>query len=112
MGVYYTKTRPGLYSIIKKACNKAKIAAFTPNKLPLPLSAIIENQALERSDIRAFELKKIPTIFFSSGEHDDYHRPTDTANKIDPKILATRAKAIYLVVKYLSNISKKKLRIK
>jgi hypothetical protein len=35
------------------------------------------------SDHMAFALKKVPVLFFFSGMHKDYHRPTDTADKIN-----------------------------
>jgi len=35
------------------------------------------------SDHTSFAAKKIPVLFFFSGLHSDYHKPTDTADKID-----------------------------
>lgn len=35
------------------------------------------------SDHTSFLAKKIPALFFFSGLHSDYHKPTDTADKID-----------------------------
>ncbi|MDB5298177.1 MAG: ywaD [Phycisphaerales bacterium] len=35
------------------------------------------------SDHMSFGLKKVPVLFFFSGLHADYHRPTDTADKIN-----------------------------
>lgn len=35
-----------------------------------------------RSDYGPFWNEEIPFLFFSSGEHPDYHKPTDTADKI------------------------------
>lgn len=40
------------------------------------------------SDHQSFALKKIPVLFFFSGIHPDYHRPTDTADKINYEGLA------------------------
>jgi hypothetical protein len=37
------------------------------------------------SDHMSFARKKIPVLFFFSGLHMDYHRPTDTADKINYK---------------------------
>jgi aminopeptidase YwaD len=37
----------------------------------------------EGSDHVSFNGKRIPTLFFFSGLHSDYHRPTDTTEKID-----------------------------
>jgi len=36
------------------------------------------------SDHQSFTSKQIPTLFFFSGLHADYHRPSDTWDKIDP----------------------------
>ena len=35
------------------------------------------------SDHGSFYAKKIPVLFFHTGGHDDYHKPTDDADKID-----------------------------
>jgi hypothetical protein len=35
------------------------------------------------SDHMSFALKKVPVIFLFSGTHEDYHRPTDTADKVN-----------------------------
>jgi membrane-associated protease RseP (regulator of RpoE activity) len=35
------------------------------------------------SDHMSFAIKKIPVLFLFSGIHEDYHRPTDTADKIN-----------------------------
>ena len=35
------------------------------------------------SDHMTFALKKIPVLFFFTGLHADYHRPTDTADKVN-----------------------------
>ena len=41
-----------------------------------------------RSDHVNFAKADIPVIFFFAGEHEDYHKPTDTLDKIDiPKML-------------------------
>jgi membrane-associated protease RseP (regulator of RpoE activity) len=41
------------------------------------------------SDHTSFVTKKIPVLFFFSGLHSDYHKPSDTWEKIDP-VAATR----------------------
>ncbi len=40
------------------------------------------NQFYYRSDHYNFAKNGIPAIFYFSGVHDDYHRPTDTPDKI------------------------------
>jgi hypothetical protein len=41
------------------------------------------NRFYFRSDHYNFAKKGIPSIFFFNGTHEDYHRPTDTADKIE-----------------------------
>jgi hypothetical protein len=36
-----------------------------------------------RSDYGPFRDRRIPFLFFSTGQHPDYHRPSDTPDKID-----------------------------
>src|SRR5580765_2142002 len=35
------------------------------------------------TDSASFNLAGLPSLFFTTGSHPDYHRPTDTASKID-----------------------------
>jgi membrane-associated protease RseP (regulator of RpoE activity) len=49
------------------------------------LNLAFSNGGHEGSDHVSFNGKRIPTLFFFSGLHSDYHRPTDTADKIDGK---------------------------
>ncbi len=41
------------------------------------------------SDHMSFTLKNVPVLFFFSGLHGDYHKPSDTADKIDAVDAAT-----------------------
>jgi aminopeptidase YwaD len=47
------------------------------------LKLAISNGGHDGSDHISFAGKRIPTLFFFSGLHEDYHRSTDTAEKID-----------------------------
>jgi Peptidase family M28/PDZ domain/PA domain len=49
------------------------------------LKLTLSNGGHEGSDHLSFDGKHIPTLFFFSGLHSDYHRPTDTADKIDAR---------------------------
>jgi Zn-dependent M28 family amino/carboxypeptidase len=42
-----------------------------------------EQRFFFRSDHFSFARREIPSIFFFTGVHEDYHRPTDTVDKID-----------------------------
>ena len=54
-----------------------------------------------RTDTYNFSKKGIPSILFFAGFHDDYHRTTDTIEKIDFDILEKRVKLICEVLKLL-----------
>ena len=51
---------------------------------PLTLSTMSKG-GLGPSDHASFAMKKVPVIFFFSGLHPDYHRPTDVASKVNFK---------------------------
>jgi hypothetical protein len=48
-----------------------------------------------RSDHYNFAKNGIPTMFLCNGEHEDYHRPGDTADKIDGDKIARSAKLAF-----------------
>ncbi|MBO0719340.1 MAG: M20/M25/M40 family metallo-hydrolase [Blastocatellia bacterium] len=47
------------------------------------LSLELSEDGFGPSDHSSFYAKKIPVLFFYTGVHDDYHRPSDTAEKIN-----------------------------
>ena len=59
-------------------------------------------EPLDASDDMACLDAGIPAIQLFTGPHADYHKPTDTADKIDRDGLATVAEAAYQVVDYLA----------
>ncbi|SDR87925.1 M28 family metallopeptidase [Winogradskyella sediminis] len=69
------------------------------------------NQYYYRSDHYNFALNDVPVIFFFNGEHQDYTKPTDTADKINYPLLAKRTKLIFSTAWYLAN-SKTRLKKK
>jgi hypothetical protein len=48
--------------------------------------------AKNRGDHAPFEEAGVPVAFFGSGESDDYHKPTDTLEKLRPALLVGRAR--------------------
>jgi hypothetical protein len=50
---------------------------------PIGLSLDYSDSGMGASDHMSFNIKKIPVLFFFSGLHSDYHRPSDTADKIN-----------------------------
>ncbi|KAA6456691.1 M28 family peptidase [Acidobacteria bacterium AB60] len=49
------------------------------------LKAEYSDSGYSSSDHTSFVVKRIPVLFFFSGLHSDYHKPSDTWDKIDPK---------------------------
>lgn len=65
---------------------------------------IESNQYFYRSDHYNFALKDIPVVFFFNGEHEDYHKATDTEDKINYPLLEKRTKYIFTVAWYIANM--------
>lgn len=61
------------------------------------------NHYYERSDHYNFAERNIPSIFYFNGSHPDYHRPTDTADKIDYNALAKRAQLAFYTAWDIAN---------
>ncbi|RED48211.1 M28 family metallopeptidase [Seonamhaeicola aphaedonensis] len=61
------------------------------------------NRFYYRSDHYNFAKNNIPVIFYFNGTHADYHRPTDTPDKIEYELLAARAKLIFHTAWELAN---------
>ena len=57
------------------------------SKLPLSLAApfalTLNEDGFGPSDHSSFYSKQVPVLFFWTGTHDDYHKPSDTADKIN-----------------------------
>jgi hypothetical protein len=61
------------------------------------------NRFYYRSDHYNFAKNNIPVIFYFSGVHEDYHRPTDTVDKIDFDKTARISKLIFLTAWEIAN---------
>ena len=61
------------------------------------------NQFYYRSDHYNFAKHNIPVIFYFNGIHDDYHKSTDTADKINYEMLEKRVRLIFHTAWELTN---------
>lgn len=61
------------------------------------------NQFYYRSDHYNFAKNNIPVIFYFNGVHEDYHKPTDTPDKINYEMLAKRTQLIFATAWMLVN---------
>ncbi len=65
------------------------------------------NRFYYRSDHYNFAKNNIPIIFYFNGTHADYHKPTDTPDKIEYNLLETRARLIFYTAWELANREKR-----
>ncbi|HYE56656.1 MAG TPA: M28 family peptidase [Chitinophagaceae bacterium] len=56
-----------------------------------------------RSDHYNFARKGVPIIFYFNGTHADYHRPTDTPEKINYDLYAKRAQLVFYTAWEMAN---------
>ncbi|WP_458626045.1 M28 family peptidase [Winogradskyella sp. PC D3.3] len=61
------------------------------------------NRFYYRSDHYNFAKNNIPVIFYFNGTHDDYHRPSDTPDKIEYDLLETRARLVFYTAWEVAN---------
>jgi len=78
--IYLSGTGTG--STFEKLLEEVK----APGSLHVDLS---EKTGYGSSDHTSFTTKQVPVLFFFSGLHGDYHKPSDTADKIDAPDAAT-----------------------
>ena len=65
------------------------------------------NRFYYRSDHYNFAKNNIPVIFYFNGTHADYHKPTDTIEKINFKVLKKRSRLIFLTAWEIANRDQK-----
>ncbi len=61
------------------------------------------NRFYYRSDHYNFAEKGVPIIFYFNGVHPDYHRPTDTPDKINYNLMEKRAKLVFYTAVEMAN---------
>lgn len=61
------------------------------------------HQFYYRSDHYNFARHKVPVIFYFNGTHADYHKPTDTVDKINFNLLARRAQLVFYTAWDIAN---------
>lgn len=61
------------------------------------------NRYYYRSDHYNFAKNGVPVIFYFNGTHADYHRPTDTVDKINFDLMAKRVKLVFFTAWEMAN---------
>ena len=87
--------------------NGRPIVVAEPGRLPLelatPFTLTLNEDGYGPSDHSSFYSKQIPVLFFWTGTHDDYHKPSDTADKIN---YAGEARIVAFVKRIILNLDK------
>lgn len=78
---------PSGYPIVVGA-NGEPVVTADISKLPaaravIPFTLTLNEDGFGPSDHSSFYSKQVPVLFFWTGTHDDYHKPSDTADKIN-----------------------------
>ncbi|MGH9872077.1 MAG: M20/M25/M40 family metallo-hydrolase [Pyrinomonadaceae bacterium] len=66
-----------------------------------PFDLTLNEDGFGPSDHSSFYAKQVPVLFFWTGTHDDYHKPSDTADKIN---YADEARILGLVTRVIYDI--------
>jgi hypothetical protein len=78
---------------------RERVAALAHEAPAVPLTvAWGQGDGFGPSDHTSFYAKGVPVLFFFTGAHADYHRPTDTADKVDPRAVAEVARLAFRAV--------------
>lgn len=65
------------------------------------------NRFYYRSDHYNFAKNNIPIIFYFNGVHEDYHKPTDTPDKIEYELMTKRAQLVFYTAWEVANREKR-----
>jgi aminopeptidase YwaD len=82
----------------------AELISSTLNKKTFVLN--IDSSGTGPSDHTSFYLKNIPVLFFFTGIHPDYHRPTDLADKINYTGEMQVVHLVYAITQKLDGMNK------
>ena len=82
-----------------------RLVTDTPTEKELKVGRLGADLVGTRSDYGPFRDRKVPFLFFTTGTHADYHRPTDLPDRIDYPKLARVSRYIRTVTERLANTS-------
>lgn len=78
-GTYHT---PSLRAPLEEVARRAPITVLFGHDKPKAVAGGVDDWT-NQSDHGPFHAAKIPFVYFGVEDHPDYHKPTDTADKID-----------------------------
>lgn len=74
------------------------VAGATGRAPPLPLRLAFGDE-IGAGDQTSFHARGVPVVFLFTGPHADYHRPTDTPDKVDPAGLVEVARLAWRIAR-------------
>ena len=77
------------------AGGRARVARLAAEPPAIRLELAFGGDGYGPSDQTSFYARGVPVVFLFTGAHADYHRPSDTADKIDPQGLREVARLAY-----------------
>ena len=83
---HWPKTKPALQEVAKRSPIKLLLGHDRPSDG--------KDDWTKQSDHGAFHAAGIPFVYFGVEDHPDYHKPTDTADKINPTFFKQSAETI------------------
>jgi hypothetical protein len=100
--IYLIGTEKNSHDLFK--LNEAVNQRFTHLKLDYSFNLPNDpNRFFYRSDQYNFAQFNIPVLFYFNGTHKDYHRPTDTADKIEYQLLKKRTELAFITAWILAH---------
>jgi len=91
---------------ISEAANKM----YTKLKLDYKYNGDDPNRFYYRSDHFNFAKNGVPAIFYFNGVHEDYHKPTDTPDKINYQLAEKRTRLVFFTAWEMANRDQKVVR--
>ncbi len=93
-GTYHT---PDLKAPLEEVAKRAPITVLFGHDRPKAIAGGVDDWT-NQSDHGAFHAAKIPFVYFGVEDHADYHKPTDTADKINRGFFVDVAETVLDVV--------------
>jgi Zn-dependent M28 family amino/carboxypeptidase len=84
---------PDLKKPLDEAVRRARVTVLFGHDKPKDIAGGLDDWT-NQSDHGPFHAAKIPFVYFGVEDHPDYHKPTDTADKINPAFFADVAETI------------------
>lgn len=94
-GTYHN---PGLRPLVERLAGRAPVTLRIGHDRP---NVPGEDDWTNASDHGPFHAAGIPFLYFGVEDHEDYHRPTDDFERVDPGELAASVRTILLAVRAL-----------